>query len=247
MMNGAIEMYEDVLQKDLLASSETRIYAGQATSVATVGTGGAATELVSYGNLLKLDQLLTENRTPKQTTVITGSRNIDTRTIPASRVLYIGTELMQTVKGMTDSGERVFIGVQHYAGQTTPLPGEIGSIDNFRIIIVPEMEHWEGAGAVATSNVGGFRTGPNAANDAVHFNVYPMLCVGEESFTTVGFTASNGRGGKFNVITQMPGAAAADAYNNPYGTVGFSSINWFYATLILRPERIGMIQTVAPR
>ena len=247
LMNGAIEIYEDVLQKDLLNAAETIVFAGAATSKATISGESGATSRVDYQALLKLDQLLTENRTPKQTTVMTGSRNIDTRTIPASRILYIGTELMQTVKGMKDGSVPVFIGVQHYAGQTTPLPGEIGSIDNFRIILVPEMEHWEGAGANVSSNTDSSRTGVNAANTGLAYNVYPMLCVGEDSFTTVGFNGNNGKSGKFNVITKMPGASIAEPYNNPYGTVGFSSIQWFYATLIMRPERIGLIMTTAPQ
>lgn len=246
LMNGAMEIYEDVLQKDLLNAAETIVYSGAATSKATISGESGALSRVTYANLLKLDQLLTENRTPKQTTVITGSRNIDTRTIPASRILYIGTELMGTIKGMKDGTVPVFIGVQHYAGQTTPLPGEIGSIDNFRIVLVPEMEHWAGAGANVTTNTDSSRVGVNAANTGNAYNVYPLLCVGEDSFTTVGFNANNGKAGKFNVITKMPGANSAEAYNNPYGTVGFSSIQWYYATLIMRPERIGLIMSTAP-
>jgi hypothetical protein len=44
----------------------------------------ASVRLSDYKNLMRLDQILTDNRTPKQTTVITGSRLIDTKTIPAA-------------------------------------------------------------------------------------------------------------------------------------------------------------------
>ena len=41
-------------------------------------------------------------------------------------------------------------------------------------------------------------------------------------------------------------AVAERAMDNPYGNKGFSSIQWWYATLIQRPERLGLILTVAP-
>lgn len=49
---------------------------------------------------------------------------------------------------------------------------------------------------------------------------------------------------KFKIITKMPGEKTADR-NDPYGEMGFSSIKWYYGTMILRPERIGVIKTVA--
>jgi N4-gp56 family major capsid protein len=71
-----------------------------------------------------------------------------------------------------------------------------------------------------------------------------MLCVGSESFTTIGFQ-TDGKTVKFSVMTKMPGKETADR-NDPYGETGFSSIKWYYGSLIKRPERIGLIKTVAP-
>ena len=42
-----------------------------------------------------------------------------------------------------------------------------------------------------------------------------------------------------------PGEATADR-TDPYGETGFSSIRWFYGTLVYRPERIAVAKTVAP-
>ena len=80
---------------------------------------------------------------------------IDTATIPAARVMFVGGDLVPLLKGMTDLfGNKAFISVQHYADAGTVLNGEIGSIDNFRIVQVPEMLHWAGAGAVVGTNPG---------------------------------------------------------------------------------------------
>jgi N4-gp56 family major capsid protein len=71
-----------------------------------------------------------------------------------------------------------------------------------------------------------------------------MLVIGDQSFTTIGFQ-TDGKTTKFDMTTKMPGKETADR-NDPYGETGFSSIKWYYGILILRPERIALIKTVAP-
>lgn len=243
LMNGAVQLTEACLQKDLLAAASVIVYSGAATSQATITGEGATPSLVSYQNMMRLDTILTDNRCPKQTTVITGSRNIDTQTIPAARVCYVGTDLVPLLKGMKDLfGDRAFIAVQHYADAGTVLNGEIGSIDNFRIVQVPEMQHWAGAGALATAANPGYRTTTNGAN--TNYDVYPMLVIGDDSFATIGFQ-TDGKSVKFSVTTKMPGPDMATTLD-PYGETGFSSIKWFYGFLCKRPEWIGLILTVAP-
>jgi N4-gp56 family major capsid protein len=70
-----------------------------------------------------------------------------------------------------------------------------------------------------------------------------MLVVGNDSFNTIGFQ-SDGKSSKFKIINKMPGEATADL-NDPYGLTGFSSITWFYGSLVVRPERIAVVKTVA--
>ena len=252
LMNGAVQVYEAVLQTDLLTNAQTVVYSGAATSDATI-TGDTSTtpgatppSVVSYDDFTRLDKLLTAARTPKQTKIITGSRNIDTKVIPASRVMYVGPDVSPMLKRMKDPFDnQAFIGVQHYAAAGTVLEGEIGTIDGNRIIEVPEMQYWAGAGAeeTAADNPGYQVTMMEDGKN--HYNVYPMLVVGDQSFTTVGFQ-TNGKTGKFTVITKMPGIETANLDHDPYGEKGFSSIKWYYGTLVFRPERLGMIKTVAP-
>lgn len=240
LMNGAVQLTEAVLQRDLLANAGVVVFAGAATDDDEITGEGATPSIVSYEDLMRLDQILTDNRTPKQTKVITGSRLIDTKTLPSARVMYIGSELgsSKVIKGMEDLfGNAAFIPVQQYGDAGTILNGEIGSIDAFRLVQVPEMLHWAGVGDVEGTNPGYRATGGN-------YDVFPMLVVGDDSFATIGFQ-TDGKTVKFNVLTKMPGRETADR-NDPYGESGFSSIKWYYGFLAKRPERIGMIKTVAP-
>ena len=233
MISGANEITEDALQIDLLTSAGLIKYAGNATMNSEIG----ADDLVSYGDLLRLSIDLDNNRTPKHTTQITGTRMVDTRVLPAARVMYIGSELLPTIKAMKDlHGNPAFISIEKYASGGSTVTGEVGAVDQFRIVVVPEMMKWAGAGASAAGDVVSYTTGGK-------FDVFPMLVIGDQSFTTISFQ-TDGKSVKFKITHKKPGEATADR-NDPYGETGFMSIKWYYGFMVLRPERIGLIKTVA--
>jgi N4-gp56 family major capsid protein len=233
MVDGATEMTEDALQVDLLTAAGVVRYAGDATSTASVG----ANDVVDYGDLLRLSIDLDNNRCPKQTTIITGTRLVDTQTINGNRVLYVGSELIPTLRAMVDlHSNPAFVSVEKYAAGSTVLNGEIGTIDQFRIVVVPEMMKWAGAGAAIGADATMYSTNGR-------FDVFPLLCVGEGSFTTIGFQ-TDGKGVKFAITHVPPGKDTADR-TDPYGETGFMSIKWYYGFMVLRSERIGLIKSVA--
>jgi len=233
MLNGANEMTEDAIQIDLLNSAGVIKYAGDATQNSEIG----AADVVSYGDLMRLSIDLDNNRTPKSIKVITGTRMVDTRVLPAARIMYIGSELLPTLKAMKDlHNNPAFIEIQKYAAGGATVTGEVGAIDQWRIVVVPEMMKWAGAGADASGSATHYET-------ASRFDVFPMLAIGDESFTTIGFQ-TDGKTVKFKITHKAPGEATADR-NDPYGETGFMSIKWYYGFMVLRPERIALIKTAA--
>lgn len=232
MINGANEITEDALQIDLLSSAGVIRYAGAATTKVQLNN-----TVVTYGDLMRLSIDLDNNRTPKQTKIITGSRMIDTKTIYGGRALMIGSELIPTIKAMEDlHGNEAFIPTHKYAAAGTVLRGEIGSIGDWRVVVVPEMMKWAGAGADASATATHYET-----NNA--YDVFPMLAVGDEAFSTIGFQ-TDGKSVKFKITHKKPGEKTADR-TDPYGETGFMSIKWWYGFFLLRPERIGLILTTA--
>jgi N4-gp56 family major capsid protein len=232
MINGAHEITEDALMIDVINSAGVLRYAGAATTKATVSD----TDVVTYADLVRLNVDLDNNRCPKHTTISTGTRMIDTKVIPSARVLYTATEMLPTLKAMTDlHGNQAFIGVEKYAAGTTTLNGEVGMIDQFRIVIHPEMVRWAGAGAATTNGT------VYSTNGKV--DVFPMVVVGDQSFTTIGFQ-TDGQTVKFKITHKKPGEETASQLD-PYGETGFMSIKWYYGFMALRPERIAVIHTAA--
>ena len=243
MIMAANEMNEDLIQMDLLNGAGVVRYAGVATQNTAITGEGASISEVDYDDLQRLSIDLANNRTPKKTKVIVGSRMVDTRVVNSGYYMYVGSELVPTLTRMTDHhGNPAFVGVEHYAHAgvdgVNSINGEIGKVGDFRIIQVPEMQYWAGAGATATAaNAGYMVTGTK-------YNVYPLLTVGDQSFTTIGFQ-TDGKSTKFKIKYSNPGDDISYSAQDPYGEVGFISIMFWYGSLIMRPERIGLLKTVA--
>lgn len=227
MLRGANEITEDALQIDLLNNAGVRRYAGAATDRDAVGAGVK----ITYDDLQQLSIDLDDNRCPKNTKRIFGSRMIDTRTINEARYLHIGSDLKLVYKNMRDvpgaAGEKVFIPAQQYGAATTIVNGEIGSVDEFRIVVVPEMMFWQ--------------KGNNETGTALVNSVYPSLVIGSGSFTTIGFQ-TDGKTVKFKITHKKPGKDVANR-DDPYGEIGFMSIKWYYGFMVLRPEWLAVLES----
>ena len=248
MVTAAEQLNEAQLQSDLLAGAATQYFGGDATSIATINGKDALPSVIDYADLMKLEIALDNNLCPKNTKVITGTRMVDTRTAQSARFLYIGSELIPMVKGMVDTfGNAAFIPSHMYAAGSPIATGEIGMIGAFKLIVVPQMQSYEFGGATVATNAGGFRTTTrrNAANSAnvEKFDVFPMLVVGSGSFSTIGFQ-TDGKTVKFSIKHVKPETEAAYG-RDVYGESGFTSIKWYYGSIILRSEWLGVAYTVA--
>lgn len=235
---AANEMIEDNVQKDLLNNAGVIMYGGVATSNATITAEGADPSVLTYKDLVKLSIELDNNKCPKSTKFVAGSNYTDTRVVNNARFIYVGSEMLPTLMALEDfHGNAAWKSVESYADAGNVAAGEAGAIHQFRFIVVQEMMRWQGDGGAVTTNPGYMATGD-------HYDVIPMLVVGSGSFSTISFHTM-GKTAKFSIIHKKPGVEVADAYNNPYGKLGFYSIQWWYGSLILRPEWIAVYKTIA--
>ena len=242
MIKAANELNEDLIQMDLLNGAGVVKFAGVATQDSEITGEGANISEVTYDDLQRLSIDLANNRTPKKTRVITGSRMVDTKVVNSGYYMYVGSEMVPTLSRMTDHhGNPAFVGVEHYAhagvAGVNSINGEIGKVGDFRIVQVPEMQKWEGAGAAETSNEGYTATGGN-------YDIHPMLVVGDGAFTTIGFQ-TDGKSTKFKIKYSNPGDDISYGAHDPFGEIGFISIKFWYGSLVMRPERLGLVKTVA--
>ena len=238
-LRGAREISEDIAQMDLLDAAGVIKYAGTGTTLATVN------DIVTYNDLVKLGVTLDDNRCPKDTKAIKGSQDTDVINIPSARYAFIGSELVPTFMRMTDyHGDRAFVPVEKYAKMengkyTNTLHGEIGAVGPFRLIVVPEMMGYKGKGIAVGSAV----NGSTLLGNGTKVDVYPILVVGSGSFAKINFQSSGTTNDKFKIIVRKPGTFANP--EDPFEKIGYSSIQFWQGTMILRPEWIAKVLTAA--
>jgi N4-gp56 family major capsid protein len=117
--------------------------------------------------------------------------------------------------------------------------GEAGAIDSFRIIVVPEMMHGAGEGKADDGTNAGYRTTNG------NYDIFPMLVVGSDAFTTIGFQMGGAKGKGTHVPFKIADVKPKPDRTDPYGETGFMSIKWYYGFMPLRPERIALYKVVA--
>lgn len=239
-LRGAKEISEDVIQMDLLAAAGVVKFVGAtASSLATVS------DVVSYNDLVKLGVTLDDNRCPKDTKALRGSQDTDVINIASARYIFCGSELIPTLMRMKDyHDEKAFVEVKDYAQSTggkfdNALHGELGSVAGFRVVIVPEMMNYKGQGVTVASAV----AGTTLLSNGTKIDVYPMLVIGSGSFAKINFQSSGDMNDKFQIIVRKPGSFANP--DEPFERMGYSSIQFWQGTMILRPEWIAKVLTAA--
>lgn len=231
---------EDLLQLDMLGTS-TVMYSGSATSKGTVGTSVAtdgsedANWKISYDLVRKAVRKLTRNRAKKNTTLVTGSTKIDTRTIAAAYSAIIDSDIKNDLENLTRGSsyekEFVYVPVQKYGDATSIADGECGSMYAVRFIESEAAVVYAGKGATVPAGYAGTLAYTGTIGSGAKFDVHAILFPTEGAFATVGLKGH----GKINFKAQDPSKIELI---NPYGTTGFFSYNFFYAGIILEPEKL---------
>ena len=240
--------YEDLVQLDMLGTT-TRMYSGVATSDATLGnkiaTDGSEDShwTVSYDGIRRAVRKLVRNRAKKNTSIVTGSVKIDTKTIAPAYYAIIGADvkadLEALVRGTGAEAEYVYTPSHKYGAASTLAEGEVGSMHEVRFIESEAAVVARNRGAVVPAGYVG-----NLAYTGVpgtgKFDVFPILFPTEGAFATVGLK------GMGKIVFNSKAPSDVDL-TNPYGTKGFFSYNFFYAGLILESEKILRLDVLASK
>lgn len=231
---------EDLIQLDMLGTG-TVLYSGTATSKATIGdsiaTDGSedADWLVSYDLIRKAVRKLVRNRAKKNTTVVTGSTKIDTKTIASSYYAIIDadvkTDLENITRGTSYEKHYAYVPFHKYGDATKAAEGEVGSMYEVRFIESESAVVYAGKGATVPAGYVGSLAYTGTIGVDAKFNVHAILFPTENAFATVGLKGQ----GKIKFNAQDPSKVELI---NPYGTQGFFSYNFWYAGIILEEEKL---------
>ncbi len=141
---------EDLIQLDML-STTNQMFGGAATELKEVGNLPADTEAddtnddrcrVNYDLIRKAVRLLVRNRAMKNTSIVTGSTKIDTRTVNKAFYAIIGPEVKYDLEDVVratgataaDSTEYSYVPAYKYADASNLAEGEVGAMNDVRFI-----------------------------------------------------------------------------------------------------------------
>ena len=166
---------EDLIQLDMLGTTNV-MYVGTASSLTTVGddtTTVAGTDdddsRVNYDLIRKAIKKLVRNRAQKNTSIVSGSTKVDTRTINKAFYAIIGPEVkfdledakrLNALGTLSDNTEYVYVPAYKYASAANLAEGEVGAMNDVRFIESESAVIYAGQGAVtvpleATDNYAG--------------------------------------------------------------------------------------------
>jgi N4-gp56 family major capsid protein len=245
---------EDLQQLDMLGTG-TVIFAGSATSNSELGSTQAdgsddADSRVSYDLIRRATRKLMRNRAKKNTSLVSGDVKIDTRTVDKAYYAIIGADVkadLETItRGATYTSEFAYVPSHKYASASKLAEGEVGAMHEVRFIESESAVQYDNGAVPVADYVGDLATAnvidstSVTASDRGNFVVYPILFPTEGAFASVGLKGVS----KVQFHSRSPSKVTNE---NPYGTTGFFSYNFFYAGLILEEEKLLKLQVCASK
>lgn len=137
----------------------------------------AVNTAVSKNKLRAVVRALQAQKSMKITRILSGSPDYETRPVEAAYVAVGHTDLDSDFRNIDG-----FIPVAKYGSKQTVSEHEIGSIEQVRIVLTPDLAPFLDAGGAA---------GAMVSNGGVNADVYPILIFGQDSFATVPLKGRN--------------------------------------------------------
>jgi N4-gp56 family major capsid protein len=174
--------------------------------------GSARTDVntpISLSKQRAITRALKAQKAMKITSILSSSPNYNTSPIEAAFVAVAHTDLENDIRNMAG-----FIPVAEYGSRQPICAEELGTVDDVRYVLSPDLEEFQDAGGAKGSMVS--QTGTSA-------DVYPVMYFGREAYGTVGL---KGQGAVEPTIIPVNSKTKDDPLGQR-GYVGWKS--WFVA------------------
>jgi len=223
----------DLMSYDLFRKIETLTYNVTSGGSNVIYAAGAANRAGVINVFTETDveaaiATLEENNAEEIVDLVTSSPNYETLPIQPSYIAYGHTNIASIVRGMTS-----YVGVEHYAGQTAILPGEIGMIANKVRVVCSNI-------AMPITSAGGDPTTNGVRGLAGSAHVYPFLIFAKNAFACSKLAGAD----SMKVMVRKP-SPEGDSYDK-LGLTGHIGYKTWYACTILNNDNLVRIETAVP-
>jgi N4-gp56 family major capsid protein len=128
------------------------------------------------GDFRKIFRAFKKNKAREISQIISATDKVATEPVEPAYFCMGHTDLKADLRDVSG-----FIPVANYSDSMKALPGEVGSIEEFRIILTPMFEPWEAAGLTGTT----YLSGGVAVSSTAQCDVYPLIFVARDSYGIV--------------------------------------------------------------
>ena len=157
-------------------------------------------------------RVLENNDAAPFTSLIRSTPDFDTHGIESAYFAYAHTTLAPAFRAMPG-----FLSVSEYSSRQEPLPGEIGNLENVRIVLSNVAVPFIGAGDTAGTNV--FKTGCNV-------DVYPIIICAKDAYGCIPLRGA----GAIHPTVLNPGVPSK---SDPLGQRGFVGWKTWFVCVVL--------------
>ncbi|MBP2230821.1 N4-gp56 family major capsid protein [Azospirillum agricola] len=197
------------------------VKAGTSVFYANGSSRSAVNTPISLNKQRAITRFLKAQKAQKLTSILDGSPNYGTKPIEASYVAVAHTDLESDIRGMAG-----FIPVAAYGSRKPVCPEEIGSVEDVRYVLSPELSSWPNAGGAAGSMV---------TTSGTSADVYPVLYLGKEAFGTVPLKGAG-------AITPMVLNPGKPDKSDPMGQRGYVSWKTYFTAVILNQNWMARLE-----
>lgn len=218
----AAETIEEI-RINFMKSGTNVFYADGATTRATVNSPP------TRGDFRKIYRYFKSAKAREISEIISATAKISTEPVEAAYFVMGHTDLDADIRGISG-----FVPSAQYSESGKRLPGEIGKIENFRIVLTAMFDPWQAAGTSGTTYLsGGVEVSAAAACD-----VYPLIIVARDAYAIVPLQGF----GSVDIAVVNPGKKTKD---DPLGQIGFVSWGMYQTGAILNQTWVARLECAA--
>jgi N4-gp56 family major capsid protein len=203
-----------------LKAGTNKFYAG--------GTNRGTVDLsLSLNMVRKVAKSLQTNHAKRITSILDSSGNYGTSSVEASYVVFCSTDMAPAIRDLPG-----FVHVADYGNRKTVSDAEIGTVEEFRFVLSPELAPYIDSGAAVGA------TGLYSTTGTL-IDVYPCIVAGEEAWGNVMLRGVDA----INPMWVPPGTPdKAD----PLGQRGYAGAKFYYDALVLNQGWMAVIECGTP-
>jgi len=181
------------------------------------------------GDFRKIYRYFKKYKAREFSKIIKASAKISTEPVNMAYFCMGHTDLDADLRGISG-----FKSVEYYSDSDKALPGEIGAIEQFRIVLTAMFDPWLAAGASGTT----YLSGGVEVSSAASADVYPLLFVARDSYGIVPLQG-------FNSVHPMVLNPGKPSKSDPAGQKGYVSAKTYQTGAILNQNWFARLECAA--